>query len=514
MADSSQEDRRLTAVLTGSDTASIDTPFPGEHYCGQYLLGPDYVTALRGWRRHDIATDLKLTLHPDLGFSRATGVGKSLAMIGYMVDPAAPAADDATICRTLLARFDDFDTLIRATAAYGGRWIIIARQGDRRLMFHDALGLRQIFFTPPDSGLPLWVGSQPGLLAWHLQLQVSREAADFMASPEFRAHDENRWPGNRTAFREITHLLPNHHLNLDGGEVRRYWPLAPLAPIDLEIAVPRICERLTGLVSAFANRFDAVLGMTAGLDSRMVLSAARALGDRLRLITVRQKTMPDKHADLVIAARLARRIGADHSVIAALPAMSDAFSAMFRTHCFSAHEVYGGDIEAIRLRYGRQKAVMTGSGAEVAREPFRKRIDANKPFFTAGDLAFLQRMGEHPFALDAYTRWLADSRARHGVHLLDLFSWEQAHGNWLAATQAEFDLAWREIFTPFNCRQILIDMLSVEEKHRLSPDHRLFHRLIGQQWPELLAEPVNPAKSRPLHQFRKTARRLLARLCA
>jgi len=49
---------------------------------------------------------------------------------------------------------------------------------------------------------------------------------------------------------------------------------------------------------------------------------------------------------------------------------------------------------------------------------------------------------------------------------------------WLAMVQLEFNLAWREINTSFNCRAVLTTMLSVPEEYRKAPDYDLFLKLI------------------------------------
>lgn len=101
-------------------------------------------------------------------------------------------------------------------------------------------------------------------------------------------------------------------------------------------------------------------------------------------------------------------------------------------------------------------------------------------------------MGHEPFAVHHFEKWLADVEVRHGVKLLDLFEWEQGHGNWLAMTQLEFDIAWREIITPYNCREVLTTLLGVDERYRRTPDYLLFRRVIEKLWPDVLREPINP----------------------
>jgi hypothetical protein len=217
--------------------------------------------------------------------------------------------------------------------------------------------------------------------------------------------------------------------------------------------------------------------------------------------------MPDTHQDPVVAARLLGRLGIHHDIVRAQPYMSATFSKTFKENVFLAHDHYGPDAEAILDCYGRKKMVVTGSGAEVARIPFQKRIDRSGQHYTARDLARLQWMGDNKYAVQNFQQWLDEFDEPCKVHLLDLFSWEQSHGNWLAGTQMEFDIAWRDIFTPFNCRALLVCLMSVDERYRRSPDHKLFKILIEKMWPELMSEPINPQDGTMKHGSRTVMRK-------
>jgi len=78
-------------------------------------------------------------------------------------------------------------------------------------------------------------------------------------------------------------------------------------------------------------------------------------------------------------------------------------------------------------------------------------------------------------------------------------------------TQLEFDIAWRESITPYNCRDVLTTLLGVDERHRRAPDYALFRRLIERLWPEVLQEPINPRSRQSLHQRLKDVVRSLLR---
>jgi hypothetical protein len=444
-------------------------------------------------------------VHPEVAVEQLTDGTRSITVVGQIFDPRIPNADNADVVRALFDVFSSVERLMAATAVCGGRWIIIAYDAARKVLFNDALGLRQVFYTTGECSHGFWAASQPGLLGWLFELRVDAAAEKFIDSLEFRCHREYRWPGTATPFREMEHLLPNHYLDLCTGHCYRYWPDRALQEMGFNEGIKKAAAILKGMMRAVDARFDVVIGMTAGFDSRIVLAASREIcAGIVAGVTVRQGGMPDNHQDITVAAQVLGKTGISHEVIKALPYMSAEFSGAFKQNVFLAHDHYGPDAEALLHRFGRTRVAVTGSGAEVVREPFRKMIGAGKREITARDLAKLQSMGECEFAVDSFHRWLDGIGDRYNIHLLDLFSWEQSHGNWLAATQMEFDLAWQDIFTPFNCREFLTTMLSIDAGYRRPPDYRAFYALIEQMWPELLDEPINPHKTDRGGSLRKT----------
>jgi hypothetical protein len=323
-----------------------------------------------------------------------------------------------------------------------------------------------------------------------------------MDSHKFRSNPEYRWPCAGTPFREIKKLLPNHYLDLASGECHRYWPDKSLEEIPLADALETLSGLLTGLVTAIATRFDVVLGITAGLDSRLVLAACKNLGDRISGVSIQQNTMKADNRDIIVPARLLGRIGVGHNVIRAKPKMSPAFANLFRHNVFMAHDHYGPDVEAILSCYSRQKTAITGSGAEVGKCCYSEEFRQSKlSELTAETLLRSVNMGENEFPVKHFNDWLMNLGEIYNVNAADLFQWEHAHGNWLAMTQLEFAIAWKEIVTPFNCRDVLITMLSLAEQYRNPSHHELFLRLIERLWPELLCEPINPVE-RKIIRFR------------
>lgn len=465
-------------------------------YPNQFLIGPEAVDGLDGWHSVFVGADVVITHHPDLSVTQVHGTLVSLTLLGYILDPENPTEDDESILLELVSGFSTFDQLVRDTGRYGGRWVLLARSAGEIRLFNDALGLRQVFYTRQRCRGGIWAGSQPGMLAECLQLQIDDAALEFIDSYAFRSHTEYRWPAAGSAFREIRHLLPNHWLGMLTGRETRYWPHQRREHVNPDTAVDRFVQLLQGMIQAAARRFDIALGITAGWDSRLVLAASRDISDAIDYVTVRQGKMADSADDILVPSRLLRRLGLQHTVIKALPIMSPDFSYCFKRSVYLAHEHYGGDAEALLSWSGRRKVAMTGAGAEVGRCSVRSHPPGgDRRPITARDLARLQQMGDSAFAVAEFQLWLDDLGDLRGYKLLDLFEWEQGHGNWAAATQLEFDSAWQDIFTPYNCRELLGTLLSVEERYRVPPDYPLGRMAIARLWPEVLAEPVNPAKA-------------------
>ncbi len=463
------------------------------HRCGQFVLGREPLPVPAHWPCLPIAPDLVLRAHPELAVTQLAAGGRTLTLVGHMLDPHDAQAGNEAILRRLAAQGADRRDLLRAAGSCGGRWLLIVAEPQGLFLFHDALGLRQAFFSTSAGKETPCVASDAGLVAEITGAEVDAHAQRFMQSAAFRNDPESAWPGDASAYRGVRRLLPNHLLDLREAHVVRFWPQAPLAPLKLSEAADCVAGLLQGLVRAAAQRFELVVAVTAGLDSRTVLAACRELGDRLTYATVHQWHQREDVPDVACAAAMLRALGLRHTVVRAGEPVDAGFARVFRANTSSAHAHYLPDAAALYAEFGRKKAALTGSGGEVGRCPFRERL----PFFdrlpvTPSYLARIAGYGREPLALESFARWLEGLGPDYGINPLDLFMWEHDCGSWLATVEAEFDIAWAEILTPFNCRDLLAAMLAAPPAVRKGSRPALFNETIRRLWPQLLDFPVNP----------------------
>lgn len=480
---------------------TIDNPVAdsGQHYASLYhrlkfILGPRFVERFPAWHRFALNSGMYLTVHPDLPVHHVRLKDIVFVLLGFMLDPNEPTADDTAILTGLIQQFDNCANIFSQTARFGGRWALIIDDRSRFMVFNDAIGSRRVFFTDLRLTKELWCCSEPSLLADILDLKVDEDAAGYLAAAA-KIDPEYWWPGESTLYKEVRHLLPNHYLDLSSGKTRRYSPDRGPSTLPLAVVVQRCSFLLRGLLASAANRFNLVVTLTAGWDSRLVLAASKDIRHRLSYMTLRKAGEPDDDPDITVASKIASKLQLRHQVVSAHETVDGNFRNFFTKHSMPAHDVWLLDAQGLLDFYKLDKVVVTGSASETAR-CFYKRLPRYLKWKMTGDyLASLTSM-KHPFAVAQFNSWLVGVPRKKIVDSLDLFYWEQRAGNWLAMCQAEFDTAWSENFTPFNCRLLLESMLSAQQIYRQPPNHILYAKLISTLWPEVLGEPINPHKEK------------------
>lgn len=79
-----------------------------------------------------------------------------------------------------------------------------------------------------------------------------------------------------------------------------------------------------------SNRFDLAFGLTAGLDSRLVLAASKEISNKISYITVRQIDKPDNYPDIIIPSTLLSKLGLKHDVVKSSFIINDEFINIFK----------------------------------------------------------------------------------------------------------------------------------------------------------------------------------------
>jgi hypothetical protein len=475
-------------------------------YRRQFFIGPADLPGFPSWKRLMIARagagKLHLAVHPDLGLTHVAAGGKSLTLLGYLLDPDRPEATDRTILERLLGELEaSAADLPRRTSRLGGRFALIVHDGARTVIFQDAGGLRQVYFTARPDGVAC--AAQSGLLAEVFGLSPDPAALDYLRSRGDRDTEVYWLPGDRSAFEPVRALLPNHLLDLDTGTVSRFWPTdaAPgtgRARLSADAGLRESAVLLEGQVDAARRRYPLAVAMTAGWDSRLMLALTKeARGAGLYCYTLIYPNATVHSRDVWVPGKLLKRLGLRHHVLRYPETVDSAFKAVARRSSSAVHPPYCADVQALRDDYPSDHVCLTGDVAEVVKVHYRlEGKSSTLETLTVGDLGAVAKVEPHPFADAAFASWLEGARkigakALGDVNILDVFNWEQMAGRWQGQIRAEYDIV-HESFAPLACRELLLTMLAVDERERRAPAFPLFRALIERAWPELLAVPINP----------------------
>lgn len=467
-------------------------------YPRQFLLGPARIVDGRtSWNTIELGAGMVVSAHPDLSAAVAEHGESRAVLLGYALDPQNPTRTEQDSLECNLRNAHSADEAIQGTDRWSGRWIAIFRIGDSLRLVPDAAGLRSVFYYAGKKGV--FCASQPGLIAEIIGLSKDPDSRSYASSPAYKRND-GWWFGDSSPYAEVRRLLPNHYLDLNTGRVSRFWPSAPLERVDYETALAQGSELLTGTWDAAIRRFGRVaLPVTAGLDSRVLLACSRKHAENIFYFVSMHAPLSEQSADVYVPARLAEELGFQFH---RLPC-TDTTLAPHR-EAFLADNPMARD-DRLHMLYTKYagwprdcRVVATGNGNEITRGSYQGMLSHVSP----ENLSVVFCLEKHPFVIRHVGPWLEEAGPvcrRCSLPILDLFYWEQRMGCWGSQAFLEADCD-HETLAPFNCRQYLTLILSVDARYRREPKSVLFRDLAQRNWPGCMSQPINPVEGATLRQ--------------
>jgi len=460
-------------------------------YRRQYVLGPRFINSLPGWENIKITDRFFLTVHPDLSVAQAYSNNDFIILLGYILDPYNPSHNDSQIIKNIIESVKSADDVFDQVATKCGRFVMIVKINEDFRIFNDAGGMRQVFYHI-DSLNNLWCASQPTIIAKQLELNIDENIKkDLYKSFLFRKSPDHWYPGKISLFKEIFHLTPNHYLDLNSNNCIRYWPIKLLTPISIPECVEKTSNLLRGTFESACSRFNNLaLGISSGLDSRLLLAASKATGANIQYFTQVSREVDYENPDIGITSALLHQIDFKHSILVLPEELDKDFDMSFRKNVFTARTIKGLNAYSIFKNFhaeSQDTVVVYGNLHEITKRDRYRWPRLPKILIRGSVLTEMAQMTRSKIALKEFTIWFNSVKkvTDYNVDILDLMHWEQRVGNWAAMTFSEYDIAF-ETLCPYNCRQYIEYMLRVPFKYRTMPDYKLHHELIRNLWPETL----------------------------
>ncbi|MCK4748215.1 MAG: hypothetical protein KAT15_14295, partial [Bacteroidales bacterium] len=258
---------------------------------------------------------------------------------------------------------------------------------------------------------------------------------------------------------------------------------------------------IRGFMEAIVHRYQVMLPVTAGKDSRTLLAASRNFTNRVYYYINKVGNMTEDSPDVAVPVKLMPMLGLDFHIEIPDQRIEEDFRKVYFHNNPYASEGYLPLIHHYHSKFP-DRVNLPGNMASAAFEIYRGR----KMKITPKSLARLNRLDRFQYALSYYERWISGCRdlcSSHRVSMLNLFYWEERLANWGTQIQMEKDLAQEDI-NPFNSRDLTVLYLSVHPRYIVSPYYKLHSEVIRNLWPEVLGIRINTSRRNSLLKVGKS----------
>lgn len=453
----------------------------------QYVISPSKIECPFEHALTELNPQCFLYTHTDLQLSTYENANLCLYLLGDIFDYEVYSKNNHDILRDIA--HGDYLNILSNLEKYSGNFVLIIKYDHKIILTHDATATKKIYHTQKDN--VLWCSSQPHLLASITGIKKTSDPSRlaFYSSDEFEKLDRASI-GDTTYYEEIHQLLPNHYLDLSSKKIDRYWPSRKRVESSLEECVEICATMIKGYILSIANRYDIMLPVTAGKDSRTLLAATFDIRNEVFYYLNKELQLKDRSNDVKIPRELFKRLELDFHFLDVDIAVDEDFKRIYYENNFLASDYYLPIIYNYYLNFS-DKVNLPGNiatGGAWWFPAFEKKTEPK-------DLVRINKVGKYPHAWDTYSRWLDDSldicRANN-YNVYDLFYWEERMGNWGTQIQLDKEISQLE-FNPLNSRLLVEIMLSVKPRYVIDfGNYRLNKGIIEKLWPEALSKPINP----------------------
>lgn len=463
-------------------------------YGRQYIISNKELEGFESWNTLKSLDDkVKIYCESNIDCVVAKGISCELFIIGYILNPRHPEQTNQDIVNEL-SNSDSFETLTKESFQYGGRYFIVYKDDDNLYVIPDAIAYREIYYY--FAGEDFYISSQVKLInkATNLDKRQDPDLLDFLNHNSFKGPNVQSFIGDKTHYKHVNHLLPNHYLNISNKQVVRFFPLIEIPKLNIDEAVEKCAILLAGLMKAISLRNNISIAFTSGWDSRLVVSTTKSFKDKCTYFINRYPYMNSKTPDILIPKKLSKKLNIDFKILELEEEVNDEFISIYKeSYDFAPESQFLLQAHySMSQRKIHQMNILTigseiGRGSKMARSFYKNKVQ-----LSGEKLSKMAYYGNNPYSIKECNEWLLGLQDYNleSVHLIDLFFWEQRVGIWGARSATLADI-YRETFTPFNCRELLIIMLGIDSKYR-QHNSVLYTKLIKKLWPELMSEPVNP----------------------
>lgn len=399
-------------------------------------------------------------------------------------------SEKESMCEILNSAPKDRNAFLDLTDSFAGVFLIFRKTEELGLeIFTDCASIYKCYYELGANSEVIAIASDPALLAKYngALKDDSAQAREYYNSEAFQKFPHRI--GNLTSYRNVFQLISNHSLNLDKNEVSRVFPREPIKQLSKEQSAKNVKSYFKTLTSKLIKKYNVKVAITAGWDSRMVLTGTLDYKDSIEYYTFRHENLSPKHKDIVTSEAIARTLGLNYTKILAQGGVDPAYLVLFKENFGLIPEKRINIIlNALGTYNNAEDRLLIGTVSEVAKNYYE-----DVEIASGEDLLKAAHYPKNEYTLRYFNRKyeeLKQVESKFGYDLRDIGHWEQDITNF-AAHSAFVTRSFAHVFPPFNCRKILKDILSVDRSLRDKQSHKFYNYFVSEYAPEISQIKVN-----------------------
>ena len=309
---------------------------------------------------------------------------------------------------------------------------------------------------------------------------------DLLAIRQSSNNIEQAMPNDITIYRNVRRLLPNHIINLETGKVDRFVNFGfPLSILFVEQAVEETLPRIEHFTNAYVRKYNIILPVTGGKDSRLNLAVFRHSGVRVPCFTMKHPKHSGNEDDLVLPPQLATAAGYEYKQIQDVDIPQ---TMVEEADVWIANNQYGKSAirmaNAIISNFGRC-AIINGDSAD---QVGKSGMNNNIPAFLFAPRYLQAKIHNYSNVVLTYLeKWIQDYKfSNEQVPISDCFAVESRVGRW-ANEQMVYAMFGLVSLNIYNSRSILYTWAKVSRTDRSLG--RIHTCMLNKICPELLVIP-------------------------
>lgn len=308
---------------------------------------------------------------------------ESTVLIGYAIDSRAPHKSNIQITEFLAETCTKVSDFSEPLFNLAGRFVLLAIREEQLYVFHDACGLRQFFYQVEDN---FAAASSVPLLGCAANLVFGKKYTEYIKSKYAKTKKEHWIPSGISLLENVKHLVPNHFLVASSGEQVRFFPDRDFLKINDAEAAKESATIIKNLILGASERFNLALPLTAGLDSRILISALKDVPKKIFYYTLQYRKLNFMSPDIYIPKYICKFLKVSHKIIKQNKKLSPWFLETFKANNIPHHiNDYAFICNGMLEKYPENYVCLKGNCNEITRV-FYKPSDITEQSLTFNDL--------------------------------------------------------------------------------------------------------------------------------